>query len=264
MILLKYFILLVIFFSYLFYCEQAADPPATPHTQLLIAHRGLSSYAPENTISSFDLAAAEGFDLIELDVQMSKDKQLVVIHDTSLKRTANFDEKVANLTLDELQTLDVGIWFDESFAGETIPTLNEVFTKYKDHHLLIDIKRPSLYPGIEQVLADNILKSYKPQEYSLLSIQSADLTSIRILQTLLPHIKKGLVVSSHIPYHQINALGSEIDFLTLHKRTLTIFVYQQAKRANLTLYIWGIQNKYDYKNVKRLAVDGVVINKTYD
>lgn len=255
---------LIFFLSFIVHYALAADSQAAGGN-LLIAHRGLSSQAPENTMSSFDRAAREGFDMIELDVQMSKDKHLIVMHDISLKRTAGLDEKIADLTLKELKVLDAGLWYNESFEGEQIPTLDEVFLKYKnDHHLLIDLKRPSLYPGIEKVLTDSILNAYSPRELSSLSIQSTELKSIMLLNTLLPQINKGLVISYPIPYHQLNELGAEIDFITLHKRCLNLYFYQQAKRAKLTLYIWGIHNKYDYKNVKRLAVDGVVVRERFD
>jgi glycerophosphoryl diester phosphodiesterase len=264
MIQLKYLVVIVFLLTFLVHYFLAADSPSF-NEKFFIAHRGLSSIAPENTMSSFNHAAFEGFNMIELDVQMSKDKHLVVIHDITLKRTAGLDKKISDLTLKELKTLDVGEWYDESFAGEKIPTLDEVFMKFKDrHHLLIDLKRPSIYPGIEKVLTDKILDTYSPHEFSMLSIQSTELKSIMLLNTFLPQIKKGLVISSHIPYHQLNELGAKIDFITLHKRCLNYYFYQQAKRAKLTLYIWGIHNKYDYKNVKRLAVDGVVVGKRFD
>lgn len=91
----------------------------------VIAHRGSRLKAPENTIASFQQAVADGADAIELDVQLSKDGKLVVIHDSTLERTTNGEGKVSDYTLAELKELDAGSWFDAKFSGEKIPTLQE-------------------------------------------------------------------------------------------------------------------------------------------
>ena len=106
-----------------------------------IAHRGASSYAPENTMAAFDLAIEMGVKHIELDVHCSKDNQLVVIHDDTLDRTSNSQGEVKDFTLQELQTLDAGSWFGKEFSNEKISTLEEIITKYvKSTHLHIEIK----------------------------------------------------------------------------------------------------------------------------
>ena len=97
-----------------------------------IAHRGASSYAPENTFAAFDLAVDMGIGEIELDVHFTKDSQIIVIHDETLDRTTNSTGPVSDLALEELQSLDAGSWFDEKFAGEKVHALDEVFDRYKD------------------------------------------------------------------------------------------------------------------------------------
>ena len=97
-----------------------------------IAHRGASSYAPENTFSAFDLAVEMGVRDIELDVQFTSDSHIIVIHDETLDRTTNSTGPVSELTLAQIQSLDAGSWFDERFAGEKIHTLSEVFDRYQD------------------------------------------------------------------------------------------------------------------------------------
>jgi len=93
---------------------------------LVIAHRGASGRAPENTLASFQAALDIGVDGIELDVHLSRDGQLVVIHDANLKRTTNGQGLVHEHTLAELKTLDAGGWHSPAFAGEKIPTFEEV------------------------------------------------------------------------------------------------------------------------------------------
>jgi glycerophosphoryl diester phosphodiesterase len=106
----------------------AAEP--APSTPQLIAHRGLLLHAPENTLAAFAscLELRLGF---EVDVRRSKDGHLVVLHDAELNRTTNGKGKVSELTLTQLRELDAGLWFDPAFAGQRVPTLDEVFALLK-------------------------------------------------------------------------------------------------------------------------------------
>ena len=97
-----------------------------------IAHRGASSYAPENTFAAFDLAVEMGISDIELDVQFTSDLHIIVIHDETLDRTTDSTGPVSQMTLDQIKSLDAGSWFDERFAGERVHTLSEVFERYKN------------------------------------------------------------------------------------------------------------------------------------
>ncbi len=108
---------------------------------LVVGHRGAPSRAPENTLASFEAALALGVDAIELDVHLSRDKHLVVIHDQNLTRTTNGQGLVHELSLAELTALDAGSWFAPAFAGERIPTFEEVLTRIGPHvPLQVEIK----------------------------------------------------------------------------------------------------------------------------
>src|SRR6266705_642345 len=112
-----------------------------PQDFLIIAHRGASSYAPENTIVAFDLALQMGASHLELDVHLTRDDSLVVIHDDTVDRTTNGTGPVAHQMLAALQALDAGSWFGEAFVGVRIPTLAEVLTSYHGRvHLHIELK----------------------------------------------------------------------------------------------------------------------------
>ena len=97
-----------------------------------IAHRGASSYAPENTFAAFDLARSMGVKDIELDVHFTNDDHIVVIHDESVDRTTNGSGHVREMTLEKIRSLDAGLWFSSKFIAEPIPTLGEVLERYKD------------------------------------------------------------------------------------------------------------------------------------
>src|SRR5438067_2355598 len=123
---------------------------------ILIAHRGGSLEAPENTLAAFRHAIELGMRYVELDVQMSRDGELVVIHDETVDRTTGGHGPVARLTFEELHRLDAGSHFGPEYAGERIPILREVLELCADAGVgvVVEIKSPSLYPGmVEKVVA---------------------------------------------------------------------------------------------------------------
>ena len=107
----------------------------------IIAHRGASAYAPENTLAAFDKALDLGAAHVEFDLHFSADGQVVVIHDDTVDRTTNGSGAVAALTLAQLKSLDAGSWFAAQFSEERIPTLVELLERYKDRlHFHIEVK----------------------------------------------------------------------------------------------------------------------------
>ena len=108
---------------------------------MVIAHRGASSYAPENTLAAFDLALQMGGRHIELDVHSTSDDHIVVIHDENVERTTNGTGPVANHTLSALKALDAGSWFAPRFSGERVPALEEVFERYRESRISIPRSR---------------------------------------------------------------------------------------------------------------------------
>lgn len=108
----------------------------------IIAHRGSSGTAPENTLVAIQRAIESGADFVEIDVRLTKDLQLVVLHDASLKRTTGTKKTVHGMTLEEIKQLDAGKWFSRAFTGEKIPTLKEVFQMIGTKiGLMIEIKQ---------------------------------------------------------------------------------------------------------------------------
>ncbi|MFI6000347.1 glycerophosphodiester phosphodiesterase [Streptomyces sp. NPDC051366] len=168
---------------------------------VVYAHRGASAYAPENTLDAIDLAMRLGFDWVENDVQRTKDGELVVVHDDTLARTTDVEQafpdrgpwRVKDFTAAEIATLDAGSWFGEEFAGARVPTLREYLDRVQrnQQRLLLEIKKPELYPGIEQetlqVLdeagwldADHVQRR--------LVVQSFSADSVRIVHGLRPDL----------------------------------------------------------------------------
>ncbi len=169
----------------------------------LIAHRGFGFYAPENTVPAFNRAGAMGAEMVEFDVQLSKDGKLVVIHDESIERTtlgwsdwdAEKSKLVKDLNWEELENLDAGLWFNKDFAGVRIPLLEQVIKLCLDNNLLINLEIKtanrheesglSLDPEQDEKITQSLINW-------LLEIKEKDLF-------LFKKIVSGLVISSFSP-----------------------------------------------------------------
>ncbi|HZI31523.1 MAG TPA: glycerophosphodiester phosphodiesterase family protein, partial [Candidatus Binatia bacterium] len=107
----------------------------------LIAHRGASYDAPENTLAAVNLAWQQNADAVEVDVHLSKDRKLVVIHDDNTRRTGGVDDKVSEQTLSKLRSLDVGCWKGKQWTGEKVPLLEEVLAAIPEgRRLFVELK----------------------------------------------------------------------------------------------------------------------------
>ena len=154
--------------------QGTAQPARKPW---LVAHRGASAYAPENTVPAFRLAADQGATFVEFDVQLTKDRQIVCLHDESLERTTDVEEvfpdrfrsvtgangqamkrwMLVDFTLAEIRKLDAGVWFGPSFKGTRIPTFAETIDSLRGRSgLFIELKLPEKYAGIEKMILDEL------------------------------------------------------------------------------------------------------------
>ena len=159
---------------------------STTTKPVIFAHRGASGEAPENTLAAFKLGLAQGCDAFELDVHLSKDGQIVVIHDGTIDRTTDGLGAVNEMTVEELKAFDAGSWFDEKYRGERIPLLEEVFD-ITPGHIIINIEIKGSYNGqLEPALID-LLK--KRDRLDTVVISSFDWKSLRYIKELEPGSK---------------------------------------------------------------------------
>lgn len=145
----------------------------------IFAHRGSKGNRPENTIAAFKEAIRAGSEGIELDVHLTKDQEVVVMHDESVKRTTNGEGQIKNFTLMELKQLDAGSWFSPDFAGERIPTLKEVLLLLSDYDGTLNIEFKTdrhEYPSIEDrvVRLVHTFRPEKPVVYSSFNHESLE------------------------------------------------------------------------------------------
>ena len=161
-----------------------------------VSHRGASGYAPEHTIISYQMGEKMHGDYIEIDLQMTKDGQLIAMHDEKVDRTTDGTGSVKDYTLEQIKQLDAGSWFNEKYPqyakpeyeGLQVPTLEEVFQKFgKNASYYIETKSPNIYPGMEKELL-RLVDKYDINKKTLL-VQSFSADSLKIMNELDPSVK---------------------------------------------------------------------------
>jgi glycerophosphoryl diester phosphodiesterase len=230
---------------------------------LNFAHRGASYEAPENTLAAFMLAAELGADGIELDVQLSKDGQVVVIHDFTLETTTNGHGPVGAKTLAELQELDAGSRFDPLFAGQQIPTLQEVIDAVGQRLLLnIELKTASV---VDSKLAKAVVQTI--EENHLLErvvISSFNHLVLRKVRQLNPWIPIGLLYSPDmsLPLRQ-TWLRPLLHPEALHPyyEMLDPKTVGWAKERGYRIHTWTVDDPGTMWQLMRLGVDLIITNR---
>lgn len=233
----------------------------------IIAHRGASKDAPENTLASVQLAWAQGADAVEIDVQFSRDGQLVVIHDDTTRRTARLRKPVRAQTLAELQTLDAGRWKAARFAGEKIPTLGEVLATVPDgKRLFVEIKCGA---DCVRAFVDAFRSSGLTPE-QVVPIGFARPTMALVKQAL-PALEVCWVADFHRtlrgwapPAAELIALAKDagLDGLDVDGRGPVDAAFaQQVHDAGLRLYIWTVDAPTKARRLLAAGVDGLTTNR---
>ncbi|MFF9751766.1 glycerophosphodiester phosphodiesterase [Streptomyces sp. NPDC014344] len=254
--------------------EGAGGAAAAP---VIVAHRGASGYAPENTLAAVDKAAALGTEWVENDVQRTKDGELVVLHDDSLVRTTDVEEvfpdrapwKVKDFTAAEIARLDAGSWFGPEYAGARVPTL-EQFVHRVDRHrqkLLLEIKNPQLYPGIERdilkVLADEGWLDRRHVRQRLI-VQSFSADSVRTVHELAPAVKTGFLGTP--PVADLPAYAAFTDQINPSHGSLTadyvsaVHALKGAHGKRLEAFTWTVNDAAAARRVAGFGVDGIITN----
>ena len=239
-------------------------PPSTIETQgiINIAHRGASEYAPENTMAAFNKAIESGADYIECDVHLSKDNELVIIHDEKLNRTTNGSGYVNNFTLQELRKLDAGSKFHPSFAGERIITLEELLEAHVNEvGIIIDIKNPHKYLGIEERIAET-LNQY---DHANIIIQSNDINSIKEIHRLHPNVPVGVLVSRSqhpLSEKQLDEIATFATYINYNIKYLNANIVAEIHKRDKKVMAWTIREKRSLNKALDLGVDGIITGYT--
>src|SRR5262247_153733 len=223
---------------------------------MAIAHRGASSYAPENTFAAFDLAIAMGARHLELDVHVSRDGHLVVIHDDAVDRTTDGSGPVTGHTLASLAALDAGAWFDPRFMGERIPTLGALLERYKGQaHLHVEIKGRSA--DLAQRTVDLIRSRGMAAEVTITSFQKAKLEETRAYA---PELPTGWLVgeASDAVVAQARAMG--LTQLCPRAGTVTPELVNRLHADGFVVRAWGVATEELMRQVVTAGADGMTVN----
>lgn len=228
---------------------------ATP-AFMVIAHRGASSYAPENTLAAFDLALRMGVRHLELDVDFTSDGHIVVMHDDTVDRTTNGSGAVTSHTLAALRELDAGSSFGAQFAGERIPTFDEVLARYKGRvHIHTEIKghSPSLAPRTAEVIRRHGME----QHVTITSFQSIRLAEMRAYAPELPTGWLVVEVSDAI-LTQARAMG--LRQLCPRADTVTPELVRRLHAEGFVARAWGVPTEELMRQVVQAGADGMTVN----
>ncbi|MDA1476065.1 glycerophosphodiester phosphodiesterase [Bacillus changyiensis] len=225
----------------------------------IIAHRGASAYAPENTFAAFEKARELSADFIELDVQMTRDNKLAVIHDDRVDRTTNGTGFVRHFTMHELEKLDAGSWFSPSFQGEKIPTLEAVLQKYhKKMGLLIEIKSSKTQPGIEKSLG----KLIDQFGFSLnIIVQSFDSEAIKTLHRLYPSLPTAVLIRPRLGLfsrHQLQYISSFAQYVNMKQTMLNPFLIKSVHRHGMKAFAWTVNGQKTGRRLQSWKIDGII------
>lgn len=231
---------------------------------LIIAHRGASGLAPENSLAAFQIAVDEGADGIELDVHLSKDGEVVVIHDETIDRTSNGTGYVHEMTVDELKAYDIGSWFDPKFSSERIATLQEVIDVLPDSIFLnVEIKNsPIVYEGIESKLVD-VLRRNNRLDSTVVS--SFDHESLYRVKKLAPELKIGLLYKLNYldTLEYVNLFkekGTEVYSLHPSRQIIINRDIEEVKQAGLQIYPYTVNDEGVAQTLTKQGATGLITN----
>ena len=222
-----------------------------------IAHRGGAELAPENTIAAIENAISLGVPYIEIDIRRSSDRKLVLIHDSDVNRTTNGIGKIAELTLNELKSLDAGSKFSLEFKEERIPTLNETLdvVQTSQSKLVIEVKSPDSYPGIEEDLIQLLHQKAIQEQVIVISFDHEFVSKLKRDQ---PDLKVGLLYFSYPAFP-----NQSVEYVAVHWLTAFITPWRigQLKSQGFKIWVWTVNSSWIQDLILSLGVDGIITDR---
>jgi glycerophosphoryl diester phosphodiesterase len=223
---------------------------------LAIAHRGASGYAPENTFAAFRRAIAMGAGFIETDLQLSRDARFVAIHDATVNRTTNGQGTVHDMTLAELRRLDAGSWFGSEYAGERIPTLDEILEFAKKHDVVFYLEiKPTGSWGGEHALISALRESGEIARTAVISFDPVILEGVRKIE---PTVMTGLLYDGQISNPLDKALEIGARQVAVRGDLVTPRLLKEARERDLQVVCWTVNHPAHMRLLAEAGVDGII------
>jgi glycerophosphoryl diester phosphodiesterase len=227
---------------------------------MIVAHRGDSGHAPENTLAAFRRAIECGADMIELDIQRTKDNRLVVFHDATLRRTTNGKGYIARKTYAQLAGLDAGSWFDKKFAGEKIPLLDDVLSLLRGK-IYVDIEiKPTAVRGATVPLLLEALRRYAMEPYVLIS--SFHHGVLKKIKRAAPHLATAVIQNPHAsfrsPVPSARRAGADAIVCSIHQ--ISRARSKAAREHGLPICVYTVNTPRAIAKALRCNVSALVTN----
>jgi glycerophosphoryl diester phosphodiesterase len=222
----------------------------------IIGHRGASGHAPENTLAAFKKAVALGATFIETDLQLSRDARFVAIHDDTLDRTTNGQGKVHDQTLATLRRIDAGSWFGSEYAGERIPTLEEIleFSKKNDIVFYLELK-PSGSWGGEHALIGALRESGEVARVVVISFDPTILAGLRKIE---PTLMTGVLFDGQLADPLKTAVDEGARQLVVRGDLVTPAMIVEARKRDLQVVCWTVNHPAHIRLLIAAGVDGIM------
>ena len=229
-----------------------------PHP-FLFAHRGASAHAPENTLAAFELALAQKADGIELDVKLSADGHVVVIHDPTVDRTTGAHGRVKDISLAELRSLGAGSFLSENFSSEKIPTLEEVF-EAMGKRIFINVELTNYNSPRDQLVESvcMLVKKFNLQKHVMFSSFFA--SNLSKAGSYLPDVPRGLLALNGIPGAWARSFGYAFGkYQALHPylKDVTPEQVQRVHRLKGRVHVWTVNKAEDMRQLFHWGVDAI-------
>ncbi len=226
--------------------------PVDPHPVAIMAHRGASHYAPENTRASIREAVNQRADGAEIDVQTTSDGVVVLLHDGDLMRVANDPRKLADLTYAELKQVDVGTHFDPTFAGERAPTLAQAMDATGGKITLnIEVKYNGPNPGLPAAVVEVIRKKRFADRCIISSLNAAGAAEVK---ALMPELEVGVITAAYLG----DLAGAGWDFISAERGVATRSFVKSVHRHGKEIYVWTVNDPNQMVHFITLGVDGIL------
>jgi glycerophosphoryl diester phosphodiesterase len=218
----------------------------------ITAHRGASVAAPENSVAAFRSAVEAGATFIELDVQHTGDRRIIVLHDADLMRMAGDPRRVAELTAAEIGAIDIGGKYDARFAGETPPTLEQVIDLVRGRvklnvELKYNVPDPDLAPAVIELLR-------REDFLGQAVITSLDYAALKQVESIEPGLRTGHIITASVG----NVLRTEADFLSLNSAQATPSLVRRAHRAGKEVHVWTVNEPEVMLRMIERGVDNII------
>ncbi|MFF2479541.1 glycerophosphodiester phosphodiesterase [Paenibacillus sp. NPDC058071] len=232
-----------------------------------VAHRGASGYAPEHTLSAYRMGIASGADYIEIDVQLTKDGELIAMHDDTVDRTTDGQGEVALMTVSDLKKLDAGSWFNNKhpnyakteFAEETIPTLREVFETFGGStRYMLETKATQSALGLEEKLVGLIAEYGLNERVAVQSFSSGSLRQIRRLNGDIElHQLLWYNTPAFISRKAIKEIGEYADGIGLNYQQINPAYIRKMKSKGLAVFAYTVNYSENMEKAMHWGVDGI-------